>query len=249
MTIAVKKQPIAVHLQNARQRIQTKHPVKNIDNTESIYTSPSLKNKSLKQSIFSKKFANIFDIIRQNFKNYITKTAYHLNSQNIIESLEQQHIDNLYKKDEKLQHLMKCLDIALEDFAKNTVRFMPNTKNTDYKLDIFIGGKNNTNVRIVFKNAQEKQIGPFLSTHITTSPTDKYDMLTVNIGYIDKHKKTVLTHSFGFDMLEDVNIITEQRGDTTNLKTNEQIYHDKFKDTIMQTKKQQFIKKKNSFEI
>ncbi|MBR1825293.1 MAG: hypothetical protein IJ770_01750 [Alphaproteobacteria bacterium] len=254
MTVGVKDISVTDKLKEIKKRVLPQCPplpMTNIDNNMAahiVYTQ-NADNKKLKNYAVKMKFADVFDIIRQNFKNYTTKAAHHLNSRFIQPDAEQELIDLHYKGDEKLHRLMLYLDIALKDFEKNVARFMPNTENTDYKLDISVSGMDKSDIRIGFKNAEGKQIGPFLSTHVTTSPLDRYDMLTVNIGYIDKHKQPILTHTFSYDVLENADIMAEQRGDKSYLKTTEQIRHDKFKDMSVKANKERLRSKRNSLEI
>ena len=185
----------------------------------------------------------VFQDIRHNFKNYTVKAKHHINSHFLAPNAEQKVIDTKYDGDIQLQKLAKYLDRSLQDFEKNVNRFLPNIQNTDYKLEININGKNNQHVSIGFKNEQGKQIGPYLETHITTSPLDGYDVLSVDIGYINKHKQRVCTTSFGYDSIRDVDNYEEQRGNETFIKTDSQRHHDKYQKLLTAEAKSRLQKK------
>ena len=208
MTVAVKEISLENKIKELEERLSQK-PVTLIDENGAahIVFTPSENNApevpDLKETL---------QIVRDNFSRY---------TENAIHDLKTTKILSTY------------LDIALKDFANNVQRFMPNIKNTDYKLEISVNERNKTSVRIGFKNPQGKRIGPFLTTHITSMP---YDMLSVDIGYIDKHKKPVYTHSFGHDSIKnvkDADNYMEKRGDKTFMKTEDQRRHDKYKDVVI----------------
>lgn len=192
---------------------------------------------------------NCFKAIRDNFKIYTTKAKHHINSHFLAPNTEKKLIERKFSDDAELQKLAEYLDTSLLEFEKNVKRFAPTVKDSGYELEIKMGGKNNYSVSIGFKNSAGKQVGPFLETHITTSPLDNYDCLTVNIGYIDKHKKRVYTRSFDYNLLNDKDIMVEQRGEETHLKTNTQLIHDKLKDSIIKENKTQLKRKHLSREL
>ena len=190
-------------------------------------------------------FAYVFDSIRRNFKKYTTEAEYHLVPYNRQPEDEQKLIDRFFSQSDTLQRLAKYLDLALLDFETGALRFMQGAQNSDYKPDISIGGKNNENVYIGFKDAKGRQRGPFLSSHVVVSPLNQYDMLSVSIGYIDKHKKAILTHSFDYDVLQNADKYAEIRGDKVFMKNEEQLRHDKYAaNKIRQTKE----RLKNKYE-
>ena len=218
MTVAVKEISLKAKLKELEKRIAQK-PMTHIDENGAahIVFTPS-ENNAPKQPDLKE----VLQIVRDNFSQYAQKAAHHP------------------IKPDTVQRLSTYLDIALKDFENSVKRFMPNIKNTDYKLEISVSERNKTAVRIGFKNPEGKQIGPFLSTHITSSPQD---MLAVDIGYMDKHKKPVYTHSFGHESLEDADNYMEKRGDKTFMKTEKQRHHDKYKDIIEKETRRRFERK------
>lgn len=193
--------------------------------------------------------AACFKAIRDNFKVYTTKGKHHINSHFLAPNAEKKVIKRKFSEDKELQRLSACLNTKLLEFEKNVRRFAPSVKDAGYELEIKMGGKNNHSVSIGFKNKDGKQVGPFLETHITTSPLDHYDCLTVNIGYIDKHKKRVYTHVFDYNLLNDKDLITEQHGSETHIKTASQLFHDKFKDSVIKENKARLKSKHTTWEI
>lgn len=225
MTVAVKNVSLKDKLKELEDRVAQK-PMTHIDgNTGAahIVFTPSEDNAPKQPDL-----KEVLQIVRDNFSQYAQKAAHHP------------------IKPEDVARLSTYLDIALKDFENNVKRFMPNIKNTDYKLEISVGERNKTAVRIGFKNPQGQQIGPFLSTNIISSPQD---MLTVNIGYVDKHKEKIYTHSFGYDSLKDVDGYVEKRGDKTYLKTREQIISDKTVKTTMKQTRDRLLRKRDGWSI
>ena len=190
-----------------------------------------------------------FKAIRDNFKVYTTKSKYHINSHFLAPNTEKKVIKRKFSEDRNLQKLSECLNTKLLEFEKNVKRFAPTVKDSGYKLEIKMGGKNNHSISIGFENKDGKQVGPFLETHLTTSPLDNYDSLTVNIGYIDKHKKRVYTHIFDYNLLNNENLLTEQHGDATRIKTASQLFHDKFNDGIIKENKLRLKSKHTTQEL
>lgn len=218
MTVAVENNKIITKIEELKEKaISTPMAQMDEDGAVHIVFVPKQEENSIATDL-----KDTFDIIRQNFEKY-TKNAV-----------------KQFKDYEKIPRLKKYLDTALQEFAQNINRFMPNIQNTDYKFNVSVSGREKTDVRIGFKNPQGKQIGPFLSTHITSSPQD---MLAVDIGYMDKHKKPVYTHSFGYESLEDVDNYMEKRGDKTFMKTEKQRHHDKYKDIIEQETRRRLERK------
>lgn len=235
MTTAVKSVSIQDKLASLQKRSQSNLPITNIDSKKRVhimYTPSATAPLSDNQPSFNIK--KELDIVRRNFKKYTTKAAHRMNSYFILPEKEQEAIDKNFAADEKLQRLAKYLDIALKDFENNVKRFIPNVKNTDYKLDISVGGSDESSVRIGFKNAAGKEIGPFLKTHITTF--NEWDYLSVSIGYI-KNNKRVDIHTFGYNVLDNVDNMAEKRGNETFLKTDTQMRHDKQVQTTMKNMK------------
>ena len=68
-------------------------------------------------------------------------------------------------------------------------------------------------------------------------------MLSINIGYIDKHKKPVITHSFDYDVIENADKYLEQRGDKVFMKNHTQITHDNSVKLITKAVKEKLSKK------
>ena len=224
MTVAVKEISLENKIKELEERLSQK-PVTLIDENGAahIVFTPS-ENNAPKQPDLKE----VLQIVRDNFSQYAQKAAHHP------------------IKSEDVARLSTYLDIALKDFENSVKRFMPNIKNTDYKLEISVSERNKTAVRIGFKNPEGKQIGPFLSTNIISSPQD---MLTVNIGYVDKHKDKIYTHSFGYDALEDVDGYVEKRGDKTYLKTREQIISDKTVKTTIKQTRSRLLRKRDGWSI
>ncbi len=226
-------------LKQIKRRVSAKH-------TSSYVTPPEFqkflsKNKELAQpqNTADTDLKQTLEIIRQNFKKFNTSAA-NCSSSPLVRKEGATAV---------MGRLSKYLDITLKDFTNNVKRFMPNTKNTDYKLNISVGGRDNTDVRIEFTNPQGKRIGPFLNTHITISPLNQHDVLSVNIGYIDKHKQPIIIHSFGYDMFNDVSHMVEQRGDKTYLKTDKELQHDKYSDILQKETKMRLRHKNDMFEL
>lgn len=255
MTTLVQEVSVQTKLKQVKRRAlpqRSPRPMTHIDdnlNAHIIFTPLTNNNKPLKHYTVKSEFADVFEFIRKNFKNYTTKAAHHLNSYYIQPLAEQKLIDKYFADDKKLQQLAQYLDTALKEFEQNALRFMPNVKDTDYKLDISVSERNNTAVSIGFRNAEGKQIGPFLSTHITTSPLDGYDYLSVTIGYKDKHKQPIITRSFDYEVLAEADNMTEKRGDKTYFKTHEQMMHDDFADTTVKKVKDALKHKRDGWEI
>lgn len=204
-------------------------------------------NSLLKDNIISNndelRLENALQTVAANFKNYLIKAKAPYNYQYILSHIDKNAANSPFSKDMLVQHLSECLNITLANFKKSVMRFLPNAKNSDYKLYISLSGKDNTSVGIGFKNSQNKETGPFLKTHIMVSPTTGYDMLCVNIGYMDKHKKPVITHSFGYDVIENADKYLEQRGDKVFMKNYEQITHDNSVQLITKAVKENLAKK------
>ncbi|MBP1531891.1 MAG: hypothetical protein ILA52_00120 [Alphaproteobacteria bacterium] len=179
--------------------------------------------KAVKQKQLDIKLDNALQTVRNCFKTYITKAKYHINSGLLRKNALNLLIDKHYNNDENLQILAGYLAIALINFKKNVKKFQKNIENTECKLCTEIKGSKNTDVKIHFMNKKGKKIGPFLQTHIVVSPITRYDMLAISIGYMDKHKKPVVTHYFGYDVLENIGEYMERRGMQAYFKTNKQI--------------------------
>lgn len=176
------------------------------------------------------KLAYCFQNIRDNFKKYNTKAKYHLNSQFIQPKAEQKIINDCFNKDEELKQLMKYLNIALNDFANNLKRFLKSVQNTDYQLVISPADGTSANVSIAVKNAKGRQVGPFLRTGLYQDNHDGYTRLNVSVGYVGKRNKKITTHSFSYDSFYRAKDYAERRGDKEYLKTDQQVWHDTFKD-------------------
>ena len=176
------------------------------------------------------KLAYCFQNIRDNFKKYNTKAKYHLNSQFIQPKAEQKIINDCFNKDEELKQLMKYLNIALNDFANNLKRFLKSVQNTDYQLVISPADGTSANVSIAVKNAKGRQVGPFLRTALCQDNHDGYTRMNVSVGYMGKRNQKITTHSFSFDSFYKAKDLAERRGDKEYLKTEQQVFHDRFKD-------------------
>lgn len=174
------------------------------------------------------KLSYLFEGIRDNFKRYNTKAKYHLNSQFIQPKAEQKIINDCFNKDEELKQLMKYLNIALNDFAKNFKRFMRSVQNTDYEPVVSPRDGTSPNLSIAVKNAKGRQVGPFLRTALYQDNHDGYTRLNVSIGYVGKRNKKIVTHSFSNGPDYKPNSLVERRGDKEYLKTEQQVLHDEF---------------------
>lgn len=229
MTVAATKVSVRAKIKELQKHLQSvsrTHSATYEEITEDPTSSSDLNSQAQKQDVSD--LEKVLNIVFKNFIDYTTKAADRLNMDAFRPQAEQKLIHSHFAANKKVQLLTEYLGAELLNFAKNTLRFMPTVKNSDYHLDIFVGGRRNNNVRIGFKNSKGKQTGPFLKTHVITSPFTGCDMLVVNIGYIDKHKKPIFTHVFDYDILENIDLMAEKHGKTTHLKTNTQITHDKY---------------------
>jgi len=169
-----------------------------------------------------------FRTVRDNFKKYNTKAKHKLISYVIAPEAEQSTINRYFKNDEELKQLMKYLNMALNDFARNLERFMRNVKNTDYQVVITPKDSNSANLSIAVKNSKGRQAGPFLHTAVCQDNSDGYSRLNVSIGYVSKNRKKIITHFFSYDTDYKVDNLVEQRGNKKYLKTESQVMHDRF---------------------
>jgi len=231
-----------VQIQKLRQRMQRSSLLAQIspNGTAHIAISPQNNIISHKDKL---KLKNTLKTVVANFKKYLTKAKAPYNYQYVLSNIDKNPTNHPFTKEILIQNLTECLNIALSDFEKNLMRYLPSTQNSDYKLYISSSGKENTSVGIGFKNSQNKETGPFLKTHIMVSPTTGYDMLSINIGYIDKHKKPIITHSFGYDVIENADKYLEQRGDKIFMKNHAQITHDNSVKLIAKAVKEKLSKK------
>lgn len=239
---------VELKIAKLQERLQQSTPLTQMDgdgNAHIVFSAPN----AAENSSSGPDLQACFKAIRDNFKYYTTKAKRHINTHFLAPNTEQKVVDSNFAKDKDLQKLAKYLDMTLKNFETNVKRFLPSIKNTDYKLEIRMGGKNNHSINIGFKNSEGKQIGPFLETHITTSPLTLYDFYTINIGYMDKHKQRVYTHSFDYNILNEIDNYTEQRGNKTFLKTNSQRSHDTFAQTTVRQNKKRLSAKYHTPEL